>query len=131
VFTISIHQFHNYPSEKPPSDIDIHLPDGVGDEEYAQRLGDAYGKAIADFDPQLVMYVAGADPYREDQLGGLSLSMEGLKARDRLAFDLARARRAAVAVTLAGGYAANVEDTVTIHCNTAKAAAESLMQQSG
>ncbi len=86
---------------------------------------------MTDFEPQLVMYVAGADPYREDQLGGLALSIDGLKARDRLVFDLARERRAAVAVTLAGGYAARVEDTVTIHCNTAKAAAESRVQQLG
>jgi acetoin utilization deacetylase AcuC-like enzyme len=72
------------------------------------------------------MYVAGADPYREDQLGGLSLTIDGLKRRDHLVFDLAREHKAAVAVTLAGGYAVRVEDTVTIHCNTAKAAADSL-----
>lgn len=126
VFTLSIHQFNNYPSEKPPSDIDIHLQDGVGDQEYLERLGEACHKAIGDFQPQLVMYVAGADPYRDDQLGGLALSIDGLKARDRLVFDLARENHAAVAVTLAGGYAARVDDTVTIHCNTARAAAECL-----
>ena len=75
------------------------------------------------------MYVAGADPYREDRLGGLSLSIDGLMARDRLVFHLARDHGAAVAVTLAGGYAAQVEDTVTIHVNTVKAAAECLVQQ--
>jgi acetoin utilization deacetylase AcuC-like enzyme len=79
-----------------------------------------------EFHPQLVMYVAGSDPYREDKLGGLALSIEGLKRRDRLVFDLARERHAAVAVTLAGGYAEQVEDTVTIHVNTARAAAESM-----
>jgi acetoin utilization deacetylase AcuC-like enzyme len=126
VFTLSIHQFHNYPAEKPPSTVDIHLKDGVGDNEYLDRLGDACRKGMSEFKPQLVMYVAGADPYREDQLGGLSLSIEGLKARDRMVFDLAREHRAAVAVTLAGGYAVNVEDTVTIHCNTARAAVEGL-----
>ena len=73
---------------------------------------------MSSFKPQLVMYVAGADPYREDQLGSLDLTIEGLKARDRLVFDVARENRAAVAVVLAGGYAKNVEDTVTIHSNT-------------
>jgi acetoin utilization deacetylase AcuC-like enzyme len=131
VFTLSIHQFHNYPAVKPPSTVDIHLEDGVGDEEYLQRLGDACRKGMKEFKPQLVTYVAGADPYREDQLGGLSLSIDGLKARDRMVFDLARENGAAVAVTLAGGYAVRVEDTVTIHCNTARAAAESLVQQLG
>jgi acetoin utilization deacetylase AcuC-like enzyme len=126
VFTLSIHQFNNYPSEKPPSNIDIHLEDGLGDEEYLERLSDACRTALASFQPQLVMYVAGADPYREDQLGGLSLSIDGLRSRDRLVFDLAREPRAAVAVTLAGGYAVRVADTVTIHRNTAKAAAECL-----
>jgi acetoin utilization deacetylase AcuC-like enzyme len=124
VFTLSIHQFHNYPSIKPPSDVDIHLEDGVGDEAYLEQLANACGKSMTEFRPQLVMYVAGADPYREDQLGGLSLSIEGLKQRDRLVFELSRSAGAAVAVTLAGGYAVRVDDTVTIHCNTAKAAAE-------
>jgi acetoin utilization deacetylase AcuC-like enzyme len=128
VFTLSIHQFDNYPSHKPPSTVDIHLPNGVGDEGYLARLGDACRAGLAEFRPQLVMVVAGADPYREDKLGGLSLTMEGLKARDRLVFDLARARGAGVAVTLAGGYARDVDDTVTIHCNTVRAAAEAMAQ---
>jgi acetoin utilization deacetylase AcuC-like enzyme len=126
VFTLSIHQFDNYPSQKPPSTVDIHLPDGVEDPEYLERLGDAVRAGLRDFRPDLIMYIAGADPYREDQLGGLNLTLEGLQARDRLVFGLARERRTPVAVTLAGGYAVNVEDTVTIHCNTARAAAASL-----
>ena len=124
VFTLSIHQLNNYPSIKPASTVDIDLEDGVGDEEYLAKLGDAVRKAIAEFRPELVMYVAGADPYREDQLGGLLLTIDGLKARDRLVFDTAREFRAPVAVTLAGGYALKVEDTVTIHSNTAKVAAD-------
>jgi acetoin utilization deacetylase AcuC-like enzyme len=128
VFTISIHQLHNYPSEKPPSNVDIDLEDGVGDEEYLERLGAACSSAMSSFRPELVMYVAGADPYREDQLGGLALSIDGLKGRDGLVFDLARENHAAVAVTLAGGYAKRVEDTVTIHCNTVKSAWESLVR---
>ncbi len=126
VFTLSMHQFNNYPSIKPASNIDVDLEDGVGDAEYLEKLGDALGRATREFRPELMMYVAGADPYREDQLGGLSLTLEGLKARDKLVFEAARAGRAAVAVTLAGGYARQVEDTVTIHANTAKAAAESM-----
>lgn len=126
VFTLSIHQFNNYPSEKPPSTVDIHLPDGTSDQEYLDRLREACGQALREFRPQLLMYIAGADPYREDRLGGLNLSMEGLKSRDRLVFDLARESHAPAAVALAGGYAAEVEDTVTIHCNTVHAAAESV-----
>ena len=129
VFTLSIHQLRNYPSFKPPSNLDVDLEDGVGDEEYLERLDTACRKALNEFHPQIVMYVAGADPYREDQLGGLCLSMEGLKARDRMVFDLARGVGAPVVVTLAGGYAVRIEDTVTIHSNTAKAAAEQLGQE--
>ena len=122
VFTLSIHQYNNYPKYKPPSSVDIHLENGVGDDEYCGRLGEACRAAMDEFRPQLVMYVAGADPYREDQLGGLSLTIDGLKARDTLVFELARNHQAPVAVTFAGGYARNVEDTVTIHSNTVKAA---------
>jgi acetoin utilization deacetylase AcuC-like enzyme len=126
VFTLSIHQLNNYPSEKPPSNIDIDLDDGTEDAEYLARLEEGCRKGLDEFKPQLVMYVAGGDPYAEDKLGGLSLSIAGLKARDRLVFDLALSRGAAVAVALAGGYAMRVEDTVTIHVNTVLAAAEAL-----
>jgi acetoin utilization deacetylase AcuC-like enzyme len=125
VLTLSMHQFHNYPSLKPDSIIDIHLRDGVGDEEYLSRLVDALAVAMG-FAPNLVFYLAGADPYREDQLGGLSLTMEGLKQRDRVVFETALAQNVPIAVMLAGGYARNTDDTVTIHCNTAKAAKEVL-----
>ena len=76
VLTLSLHQFNNYPSEKPPSTIDVDLPDGVEDEEYLDRLGGALKVAMS-FAPDLLIYVAGADPYREDQLGGLALTMDG------------------------------------------------------
>lgn len=125
VLTLSLHQFHNYPSEKPPSVIDIHLADGVEDAEYLERLARALQVAMS-FQPDLAVYVAGADPYREDQLGGLALSMEGLKRRDALVFETALAQTVPVAVVLAGGYARETNDTVTIHCNTARAAAEAL-----
>ncbi len=126
VFTLSIHQYNNYPAYKPPSSVDVHLSDGVGDEEYLERLGAAYRFPIHGFHPELVIYVAGADPYREDQLGGLDLTLEGLKRRDALVMETALREGAAVAIVLAGGYAINVQDTITIHSNTAKAAKEAL-----
>ena len=124
VFTLSIHQLHNYPQDKPPSSLDIDLEDGVGDEEYLLRLGEGYVSAIEKFRPDLIIYVAGADPYREDQLGGLQLTMEGLKRRDRLVLDTAARLRVPAAVVLAGGYSALVRDTVSIHANTAEATLE-------
>jgi acetoin utilization deacetylase AcuC-like enzyme len=122
VFTISIHQFNNYPSEKPPSSLDIHLADGIGDAEYLQRLSNGYRAALTMFHPELVIYVAGADPYYEDQLGGLLLTFDGLKERDSLVMRTALAQQIPVAVVLAGGYAQSVEDTITIHANTAEVA---------
>ena len=124
VFTLSIHQFNNYPSAKPPSSLDIHLADGVGDSEYIHRLRNGYHAAIAMFQPELVIYAAGADPYFEDQLGGLSLTFDGLKERDHMVIWTALQHGIPVAIVLAGGYALNVEDTVTIHANTAEAARE-------
>jgi acetoin utilization deacetylase AcuC-like enzyme len=124
VFTISLHQKNNYPAEKPPSSIDVHLPDGVGDAEYLHWLDNALSSGLRQFTPDLICYIAGADPYREDQLGGLALSIDGLKKRDELVFNVARTRNIPVMVTYAGGYARRVEDTVTIHCNTVLAAAE-------
>ena len=126
VFTLSIHQYNNYPCEKPPSSLDIHLADGVGDAEYLQRLSNGYRAAMSMFKPQLVLYVAGADPYYEDQLGGLSLTFDGLKERDHLVIWGALSHDIPVAIVLAGGYAVSVEDTVTIHANTAAVAREIL-----
>jgi acetoin utilization deacetylase AcuC-like enzyme len=126
VFTLSIHQFNNYPSEKPLSSLDIHLADGVADAEYLHRLGNGYRAALAMFQPELVIYVAGADPYLEDQLGGLMLTFEGLQERDRLVMWTALSHKIPVAVVLAGGYAQSVEDTITIHANTAAIAREVL-----
>ena len=124
VFTISLHQQNNYPAIKPPSSIDVNLADGVGDDDYLHWLDNALSSGLRQFTPELLCYVAGADPYREDQLGGLSLTIEGLKKRDELVFRVARTRHIPVMVTYAGGYAHQVEDTVTIHCNTVVAAKE-------
>jgi acetoin utilization deacetylase AcuC-like enzyme len=124
VFTISLHQHNNYPVWKPPSSIDVDLPDDIGDEDYLAWLDHALSSGLRNFSPELICYVAGADPYREDQLGGLALTIEGLKRRDELVFRVAHARNIPVMVTLAGGYARKLEDTVTIHCNTLIAAKE-------
>ncbi len=124
VFTISLHQHNNYPLWKPPSSIDVDLPDGTTDDDYLAWLDNALSSGLRQFVPDLICYIAGADPYRQDQLGGLDLSIEGLKKRDDLVFRVARARNIPVMVTFAGGYAQNVEDTVTIHCNTVIAAKE-------
>src|SRR5258708_16851596 len=130
VFTISLHQENNYPPTKPPSSIDVDLPDGITDYDYLAWLDNALSSGLRQFTPDLICYIAGADPYREDQLGGLALTIEGLKKRDALVFRVAKARGIPVMVTLAGGYARNVEDTVTIHCNTVVAAKEVFFSKS-
>ena len=124
VFTISLHQHNNYPMWKPPSSLDVDLPDGIGDDDYLAWLDNAFSSGLRQFDPDLLCYIAGADPYKEDQLGGLCLTIDGLKKRDELVFRIAQARNIPVMVTFAGGYARSVEDTVTIHCNTMIAAKE-------
>jgi acetoin utilization deacetylase AcuC-like enzyme len=124
VFTISLHQQNNYPVFKPPSSLDLNLPDEMGDGEYLACLGDALSLGLSKLKPELICYLAGADPYREDQLGGLSLTIAGLKERDALVFQIAKAEGIPVMVTLAGGYALKLEDTIAIHCNTVVAAKE-------
>lgn len=124
VFTLSIHQANSYPYPKPPSSLDINVEDGTGDEEYLRELEKGLDAALSGFQPELIFYVAGADPYREDQLGGLKLTIEGLEKRDRLVFEKARAKKIPIAVTLAGGYARKVEDTVAIHATTIRIAKE-------
>jgi len=124
VFTLSIHQANNYPYPKPPSNLDLNLDDGADDAEYLSALEEGLDKSLAEFQPDLILYLAGADPYCEDQLGGLGLTLEGLEKRDRLVFQKARAKKIPVAVTLAGGYARRVEDTVLIHINTIRVARE-------
>jgi len=122
VFTLSIHQLNNYPAYKPPSNLDLNMDDRVEDDEYLDALVPAVQKALDKFQPEIVFYVGGADPYCEDQLGGLSLTKEGLKQRDLRVFEETRHRGIPVATTLAGGYAFRVEDTVEIHVNTILAA---------
>ena len=124
VYTLSIHQEHNYPYPKPPSSLDVNLPDGTEDTEYLAALNHALDHALAEFQPDLISYVAGADPYRDDQLGGLKVTLEGLEKRDRTVFEKAGAKNIPVAVTLGGGYARCLEDTILIHTNTIRVAKE-------
>jgi len=124
VFTLSIHQENNYPYPKPPSTLDINLRDNVEDTEYLEDLEKGLDQALGEFLPDLIYYVAGADPYRDDQLGGLKLSIDGLEKRDRLVFEKAHAKNIPIAVTLAGGYARRVEDIIRIHSNTIRVAKE-------
>lgn len=124
VFTLSIHQENNYPAHKPSSTVDLNMGDRADDDEYLGALIPAVQSALDEFRPDIVFYVGGADPYCEDQLGGLSLTKQGLMLRDRKVFEESRKRGIPVATTLAGGYARRVEDTVRIHVNTILAARE-------
>ncbi|MFI5056845.1 MAG: histone deacetylase [Candidatus Acidiferrales bacterium] len=124
VFTLSIHQENNYPAYKPSSTVDLHMWDRADDEEYLGALIPAVQSALDEFGPDIVFYVGGADPYCEDQLGGLSVTKQGLMLRDRKVFEESRRRGVPVATTLAGGYARRVEDTIRIHVNTVLAARE-------
>jgi acetoin utilization deacetylase AcuC-like enzyme len=126
VFTLSLHQERNYPVPKPPSDLDVNLEDGAGDDEYLQALADALRQAFARFRPEMLWYIAGADPYRDDQLGGLALTMEGLRGRDEMVFAAAGEYGIPFAAALAGGYARSVDDTVQIHAATVLAAQSAL-----
>ncbi len=118
VFTFSIHQESNYPFHKPKSDMDIGLPDYTGDKRYLEHLYDKVPKIINTFKPDFILYVAGADPYKEDQLGKLALSKKGLRERDNFIYTQARNFGVSIAVTLAGGYAVDRADTVDIHFAT-------------
>lgn len=117
VFTFSIHEEDNYPAVKPPSDVDIGLETHAGGERYLASLAHNVPRILDRVEPDLVAYVAGADPYEEDQLGRLCLTRDDLRARDRLVFDACVVRGIPVFATLAGGYARNVADTVAIHAD--------------
>jgi acetoin utilization deacetylase AcuC-like enzyme len=120
VFTFSIHEEDNYPIPKPPSDLDIGLRSGCRDEEYLKGVATGVEAALGDERPDLALYLAGADPYEGDVLGGLAVTTDGLRRRDELVLGACRDRGVPVAVVLAGGYARRTEDTVAIHCATAR-----------
>ncbi len=128
VFTFSMHQQHNYPMWKPRGSLDIGLPDGAGDETFLAELERALPTVMASR-PQCVFYLAGADPYEDDQLGGLRLTKQGLRRRDRLVIEATVAARVPLVITLAGGYARHLEDTVDIHVATVEEAKRALFDR--
>jgi acetoin utilization deacetylase AcuC-like enzyme len=123
VFTLSLHGESNYPFDKAVSDLDVALPDGTGDADYLAALDGALDSLFTRFDPQLIIYLAGADPHEGDRLGRLHLSRDGLAQRDARVLDAAAARGLPVAIAMAGGYGRNIEDTVAIHLQTIRIAA--------
>ena len=122
VFTFSMHQQSNYPSVKPPSDLDIGLPGGTGGGVYLEALGRHLPAILKKHRPDLIVYLAGADPYRQDRLGGLGLTLEELAERDGMVLAESLKHSIPVAVVLAGGYAQDTRDTVRIHVGTVEAA---------
>jgi acetoin utilization deacetylase AcuC-like enzyme len=118
VFTFSMHQRDLYPI-KEVSDFDIHLDNGIRDEKYLELMRSSIPKLLDEFKPELILYQAGADPFEEDQLGDLKLTIAGLKQRDAFVFQWAKERNIPIAATLGGGYARDTNDTVAIHVNTA------------
>ncbi|MBU1361025.1 MAG: histone deacetylase [Gammaproteobacteria bacterium] len=124
VFTLSLHGQKNFPFSKEVSDLDVELPDGCGDADYLTALEQALEELDRRFAPDLIIYLAGADPYEGDRLGRLKLSFDGLEARDRRVFDHAWNRRIPVAFAMAGGYARDIQDTVRIQLGTFKVAFE-------
>jgi acetoin utilization deacetylase AcuC-like enzyme len=126
-FTLSLHGARNYPFQRIPSDLDVDLASGTGDERYLHALDQALDFAIPRARADVAFYLAGADPWEGDRLGRLALSKAGLRARDELVLDRLRSAGAAVCVVLAGGYAPDVRDTVDINAATAAAVAARLV----
>jgi acetoin utilization deacetylase AcuC-like enzyme len=122
IFTFSIHGARNFPFAKEESDLDIELPDGCGDDAYLAQLDHGLATAFDLARPDLVIYLAGADPYADDRFGRLALTFAGLEARDRLVYAAARSAGVPIAVAMAGGYARNIDDTVRIHTTTIRLA---------
>jgi len=124
VFTLSLHGEKNFPFRKEASDLDVELPDGCPDGPYLQALEEALGALERRFEPGLILFLAGADPFEGDRLGRLALSFDGLEARDRRVFDWAWQRRIPLAFSMAGGYGRNIDDTVQVQVNTWRVALE-------
>lgn len=124
VFTLSLHAENNYPFTKEVSDLDVGLPDGAADDVYLSALRDALAELSTRFTPDLIIYLAGADPHEGDRLGRLKLTFAGMAARDRTVLDYAGEREIPVAITMAGGYGKNIQDTVAVHIQTIAIAAQ-------
>jgi acetoin utilization deacetylase AcuC-like enzyme len=121
-FTFSMHGGRNYPFHKVPGRLDIELPDGTGDAEYLARLADALPRVLNEGTPDLVIYLAGADPHERDRLGRLKLTFEGLERRDAMVLEACREVGIPVAITIAGGYGVDIHETVAIHLATVRVA---------
>jgi acetoin utilization deacetylase AcuC-like enzyme len=117
-FTLSVNGWRNYPFRRVPGDLEVDLPDGTGDERYLEELGAALPEALRRARPELCFVLAGADPYEGDRLGRLALTKRGLRDRDVLVRDALAAAGVPVCLTLAGGYAKDIRDTVEINVNT-------------
>ena len=120
VFTFSMHGAKNYPLFKQTSSLDIELPDKTGDDEYLATLDHALER-VRIHDPDVIFYLAGADPYEKDKLGRLGVSIDGLRRRDEMVLRYAKEMGVPIVTTMSGGYAADIDDTVEIHCNTIRA----------
>lgn len=118
IFTLSLHGEKNFPFRKEPSDLDIGLPDDCGDDQYLEALDHGLAQLDARFEPDLLIYLAGADPHEADRLGRLKLTFDGLKARDRRVFEYARHHNLGIAITMAGGYGTDINNTVRVHVQT-------------
>ncbi len=124
IHTFSMHGERNYPSLKPPSDLDVPLPDGCDDDRYLELLDEHLPQVLKAARPDAVLYLAGADPFVHDRLGRLALSKQGLAERDLCVIDACRSRGLPLAIAMAGGYAEDVEDIVDIHFETVRMAAQ-------
>jgi acetoin utilization deacetylase AcuC-like enzyme len=118
VFTLSLHGARNFPFRKEASDLDVELPDGTGDDDYLTALEQALQELAHRFEPQMLFYLAGADPHEGDRLGRLKLTFDGLEARDRRVFEWAWQRRLPMAFAMAGGYGHDIHQTVQVQMNT-------------
>jgi len=130
IFTLSLHGARNYPFDKECSDLDVALADGTGDEAYLSALQDALAGMLGRFSPQLIIFLAGADPHEGDRLGRLKLSFDGLARRDAMLLETASRHAIPVAIAMAGGYGKNIQDTVAIHLQTITLAAHFARQHS-
>jgi acetoin utilization deacetylase AcuC-like enzyme len=124
VYTFSMHGAKNFPFHKVPGTLDVELDDGTGDDAYLAALAGTLPGVLRDASPDLVVYLAGADPHEGDRLGRLKLSFDGLVRRDALVIETCRDVGIPVAVTIAGGYGHDVHDTVRVHVNTVRVAAQ-------
>jgi acetoin utilization deacetylase AcuC-like enzyme len=122
IFTLSLHGEHNFPFQKEASNLDIALPNGCSDAVYLEALESALDDVKTIFNPQFIIYLAGADPHEHDRLGKLSLTKLGMLARDQMVYDFAKLHGLPVAIAMAGGYGKAIEETVAIHAQTIKAA---------